>query len=325
MQRRLDKGIWQTDYGFRVMVSINRKLHTKRFPPTHTLEQLRKWRDDHLKRHKRTKTRGTFAADVDDYLKAVAAMPTFRDRQRQIEAWLPLFGDEPRWKITPDAIRRQLAAWRVGDITTGRRALAPNTCNHRRVALSHLFTVLDGKASYNPVREVPPFKLPPPTKRGLPMAVVKRVLSKIEGPKTRARLEVLAWTGLRPSELMRLTPELVNTKAGVAIVPTAKGGPPREIPFSLARAAWKKMVAVDALGKFSVQSTRKSLVRACQKVGISPFRVYDLRHSFLSALRKEGADLSDIQAIAGHTDIALTRRYAPTITAKLRRAVGRLR
>jgi hypothetical protein len=47
MQRRLDKGIWQTDYGYRVMLSINRTLHTKRFPPTYTLEQLRKWRDDH--------------------------------------------------------------------------------------------------------------------------------------------------------------------------------------------------------------------------------------------------------------------------------------
>jgi integrase len=210
-------------------------------------------------------------------------------------------------------------------VTTGQRALAPNTCNHRRVALGHLFTVLDGKSAYNPVREVPPFQLPPPTKRGVPMDIVKKVLAEIDGPKTRARLEVLAWTGLRPSELMRLTPALVDVKAGIAIVPTAKGGPPREIPFTKARQAWQRMIKVNALGKFSVQSTRKSLVRACRKVGVSPLRVYDLRHSFLSALRRHGADLADIQAIAGHTDIALTRRYAPTITEKLKRAVGRVR
>ena len=86
--------------------------------------------------------------------------------------------------------------------------------------------------------------------------------------------------------------------------------------------AWRKMLKADALGPFSVQSTRKSLVRACKKVGVPPFRVYDLRHSFLSALRKSGADLSDVQAQAGHTDIRLTRRYAPTITTKLRAAVA---
>lgn len=262
--------------------------------------------------------RGTFAADAEDYLKAVAAMPTFSDRRRQIHAWVSVVGTEPRWTLTPEIVRLHLTQWKQ----TG---LANNTVNHRRTALSHLFTVLDGKSSYNPVKEVPPLPLPPPVKRGLPMTVVVKVLKLIDGPKTRARLEVLAWTGLRPSELMRLTPELVNLRAGIALVPTAKGGPPREIAFSLAKPAWKKLLKADALGAFSVQSCRKSLHRACKKAGVVPFRVYDLRHSFLSALRKGGADLSDVQAQAGHSDIALTRRYAPTITAKLAKAVRGMR
>lgn len=316
--KHLDRGIWKTPFGFRIQIRILGRLHTKRFPPTYTLEQLRKWRDDHVKRHKPKRAqRGTFAADAQAYLNTVRTMASFSDRKRDIQYWVDVFGDRPRWMLTPEMIRTQLHVWKA----TG---LANNTCNHRRVALSHLFTVLDGKNEYNPVKEVPLFRLPPPIKRGLPLPTVMRVLRKIEGPKTRARLEVLAWTGLRPSELMRLTPDLVNTKAGVALVPTAKGGPPREIAFSLAVPAWRRMIKADALGEFSVQSTRKSLVRACLKVGVSPFRVYDLRHSFLSALRKSGADLSDVQAQAGHSDIALTRRYAPTITLKLRKAVRRL-
>lgn len=314
----LDRGIWQTDYGFRIVISIQKHLHTKRFPPTYTLDALRRWRDEHIRLHRPKKSmRGTFAADAEDYLRAVGAMPTFSDRKRDIHAWVDVIGHKPRWAITPEIVRAQLTAWKQ----TG---LANNTVNHRRTALSHLFTVLDGKSAYNPVKEVPPFPLPPPIRRGLPMAVVMRVLKQIRGPKTRARLEVLAWTGLRPSELMRLTPELVNTKAGIALVPTAKGGPPREIAFGLARPAWKKLIAADALGEFSVQSTRKSLHRACRAAGVPPFRVYDLRHSFLSALRKSGADLSDVQSQAGHSDIALTRRYAPTITLKLKRAVAKL-
>lgn len=318
MSTRLDKGIFTTPYGFRVVIRIHKQLHTKKFPPTYTLQALRAWRDDHIKRHRRTTTRGTFAADVAAYLKAVASMPTLSDRTREIEAWLPEFGDGARWRITPERIRRQIADWQVD-------GLAASTCNHRRSALSHLHTVLDGKNQYNPVKDVPPLPEPPALNRGLPLPVVMRVLKRIRGPKTRARLEVLAWTGLRPSELMRLTPGLIDLKAGVAIVPTAKGGPPREIAFGLARAAWIKLLKADALGPFSVQSARKILVQACLDAGVSPFRVYDLRHSFLSALRKAGADLSDVQAQAGHSNISLTRRYAPTITAKLSKAVRQIR
>lgn len=301
------------------MIRIRGKLHMKRFPPIYTLEKLRTWRDDHVRRHKpKDAQRGTFADDAARYLFSVRTMSSYSDRQRDIQNWVGVFGDQPRWELTPDVIRTQLSTWKAS-------GLANNTVNHRRTALSHLFTVLDGKNGYNPVREVPGFAMPQPIKRGLPLLVVMRVLKQIRGPKTRARLEVLAWSGLRPSELMRLTEALVDTKNGVALVPTAKGGPPREIAFSLAVPAWKRMVAADALGEFSVQSIRKSLVRACKKVKVPPFRVYDLRHSFLSALRKSGADLSDVQAQAGHTDIALTRRYAPTITVKLKAAVSRLR
>lgn len=315
MDKRLDRGIWQTPSGFRVIVRIGDQLDRKRFPPTWTLAALKRWRDDHIRlRRPQKATRGTFAQDVELYLKAVAQMPTFSDRKRQIEAWLIGREKLARWRMTPPMVRTQMQEWKA-------EGLANNTVNHRRTALSHLFTVLDGKNAYNPCREVPLLPLPPPIKRGLPMAIVTKVLKQIQGPKTKARLEVLAWTGLRPSELMRLTPELVDLKAGIALVPTAKGGPPREIAFRLAVPAWKKLLKADALGPFSVQSTRKSLHLACKTADVKPFRVYDLRHSFLSALRKAGADLSDVQAQAGHSDIALTKRYAPTVTSKLRRAV----
>lgn len=320
--KRLDRGIYQTPYGFRVVVRIGKILRRKRFPPTYTLDYLRDWRADHVRLHRPKKhARGTFEEDVHTYLKSVAEMPSYTDRKRQIEAWL--VGRDPtfaRWRLTPAMVRTQLQQWKAS-------GLANNTVNHRRTALSHLYTVLDGKGSYNPVREVPPFALPPPIRRGVPMRVVSKVLAKMTGaPKTHARLSVLAWTGLRPSELMRLTPEMVDLRKGVAVIPTAKGGPAREIPLiPNAKAAWRRLVKVEGLGSFSVQSARKQLLAACKAAKVPPLRVYDLRHSFLSALRHSGADLSDIQAIAGHSDIKLTKRYAPTITAKLQRAAKRLR
>jgi hypothetical protein len=136
--KHLDRGIWQTTYGFRIVLRIHGKLHTKRFPPTYTLTALRSWRDEHLRRHKTTTTRGTFARDVAEYLTAVGAMPTLTDRTREIGAWLPAFGERPRWTLTPETIRRQLHQWKSS-------GLAASTVNHRRTALSHLYTVLDGK------------------------------------------------------------------------------------------------------------------------------------------------------------------------------------
>lgn len=315
---RLERGIWKTPAGYRIVIRIGDRLERKRFPPTHTLDALRKWRDDHIRlRRPKKHQRGTFEEDVIAYLDAVKAMPTFQDRAHQIRAWLPAFGALPRWRITPVMIQSQLAVWRG-------HGKAASTVNHRRAALAHLWRLLDGKTAYNPVRETSPYPEPPPVRRGLPMPTVTKVLKKIVGEKTRARLEVLAWSGLRPSELAKLTPALVDLRRGLAYIPTTKGGPPREIPFSLAKPAWKRLLKLKALGPFSVGGARKSLHRACKKAHVTPFRIYDLRHSYLSALRASGADLSDVQAVAGHSDIRLTKRYAPTITEKLRRAVRQM-
>lgn len=314
---RIDRGIYKTVYGFRVVISIGGKLETKRFPPSYALPALQRWRDEHVRLHRPEKTqRGTLAFDVDRYLHAVAAMPTFSDRKRQIEAWLPRFAKRPRWTLRPDELRTQLAEWRVN--------LAPNTCNHRRSALSHLYTVLDGKAAYNPLRDVPPYKLPPPLKRGLPLTTILTALRRVKGKQTRARLLVLLWTGMRPSELMRVQASDLNLDRGRCYVRTAKGGPAREIALNRSAVkAFKVFARREAWGSFSVQSIRKSLVLACRKEPKLPiFRVYDLRHSFALALRESGADLSDIQYHLGHTDISLTKRYAPAVLPKLEKAAA---
>ncbi|MBI4520986.1 MAG: tyrosine-type recombinase/integrase [Gemmatimonadetes bacterium] len=85
------------------------------------------------------------------------------------------------------------------------------------------------------------------------------------------------------------------------------------------------LARVDAWGTFSVATMRKWLVATCRRLEVRPFRVYDLRHTFALALRQHGADLADIAAQLGHSSPRLTRRYAPTISAKLRAATNRIR
>jgi integrase len=250
--KRIAPGVYKTPHGYRVMVRIGTKIESKRFPPTYTLEALKHWRDEHKRLRKPFRAaRGTFAADVQLYLRAVEAMPTYTDRVREISAWLPLFGTKARWNIRPDQIRAELARWRSEDY-------APNTCNHRRSALSHLYSVLDGKAAYNPVRDVPQYKLAPPLKYGLPLLDCLKVLRHVKGKMTRARLLVLLWTGMRPSELKRVSADDVDVVRGRCYVRTAKGGPAREIALNKSAVkAFKLFSRREAWGEFSVQSTRK--------------------------------------------------------------------
>lgn len=317
--KRLDTSIWQTPYGYRIVMRINGVLHRVRFPPTYTLKKLQEWRDDHLRLHKKTKTRGTFSADMVDYLNAVKAMPSIEDRTREIGAWEPAFGKLPRWKITPALIRTQLHAWKDA-------GAAASTCNHRRTALGHLFSVLDGKAQYNPVREVPPFKEPPATRRGVELHVALSAIRRVRGV-TRTRLLILLWTGMRPSELMRVTAEQVDLELKMCEVHASKGGNSRLIPLNKSAVkAFKRLVRLDAFGPFSTASIRKSLVRACKKTPKLPMlRVYDLRHTYASLLRKAGADLSDVGEQLGHRSLRMTKRYAPVVLEKLRVAGDRTR
>lgn len=312
--KRLDRCIWQTPYGFRIAIRIAGTLDTKRFPPAYTLKELQQWRDEHERLHRRAarSRRGMFADDVDRYLKAIAAMPSYADRVREIEAWLPAFGSLVRSRITSEAIRAQLQDWR--------QTKAASTCNHRRTALSHLFTVLDGRAAPNPVRDVPPFKEPAPTRRGVDVLIALAAIRRVKGPMTRVRLLVLLHTGMRPSELMRVTAAHVDLGLGTCEVQTAKGGAYRTIPLNKsARKAFRRFFRIGAAGPFSVASVRKSLVRACRRFPALPtLRVYDLRHSYASARRKAGADLSDVAEMLGHKSLRMTKRYAPVVLDKLR-------
>lgn len=315
--KRLDRGIYHTDYGFRIVLRIHGVLHRKSFPPTYTIKALRTWRDEHERLHRATtKARGTFSADVEDYLDTVKAMPSISDRTREIGAWEPAFGNWPRWRITPAEIRKQLHAWKDADY-------AASTCNHRRTALGHFFTVVNGKNAYNPVREVPPFREPPATKRGIELSLALKAIRRVSGHYTRVRLLVLLWTGMRPSELMRVEAEHLNLELGLCEVHGSKGGTYRIIPLNKsALKAFKRFVRLEAFGKFSVASVRKSLVLACKETPALPvFRVYDLRHTYASLLRKSGADLADVGAQLGHRSPRMTLRYAPVVLEKLR-AVG---
>lgn len=336
------KGIVRTERGWRVFVRVHPGpggLKSKRFPSTATLTEMKQWREDQRVAHRQAPktpvTRGTLAADIQRYLKLVATMPSLKDRARDLRDWEAVFGMRPRHQLTRDDYRLVLNDWRLHG--NKGKPLAASTVNHRRTALMHLYTTLDGKAAPNPLREIEPFPEPPPQPRAVALKELRAILELMPKSKTRARLKVLCWTGIRGrSELGQMKPEHVNLKDRICWVPTGKGGTPRELVLNTHGVkAWQEFIDLKAWGRYQKDSLRHSFIRAWTKVNaqrladeldpLPKIRVYDFRHSIATALLKAGADLADVQSHLGHTSPRMTRRYAPFQAAKLRKAIGRVR
>lgn len=349
MARDLPAGIRHTKYGFEVRARVGSSAkktlleRSKHFSKGAAIRDMKAWRDAEIVRLRAeltqkvgpTPARGTLAQDIERYLKLVAAMPSYDSRARDLEAWRDRFGDLPRYALTPERIREQLQAWRLhGPRYRWKRGkkgqpsrmdqlpggLSASACNHRRTALLHLFTLLDGKDGRNPVRDVPPFREPAPEPRGKDLELLARAIARVHSPVNRAWLSVLLWTGMRVSELARMKREHVDLVNAVCYVPTAKGGKGyRPVPLNAnAIAAWRDFIAVNRWGPIDRKLLRQSLKRAYRKeVPLEVVRVHDLRHSLARAYLQAGADLADVQELLGHTTPRMTRRYAPFSLEKL--------
>ncbi len=204
--------------------------------------------------------------------------------------------------------------------------------------MMHLYALLDGKAAENPLRDIAPFHEPPPEPRDIGLQNVLAILTAMKPSKTRARLKVLAWTGIRGrSEFGKMKPEHVDRERGICWVPTGKHGKPRTLHLAPAGClAWQEVAELKAWGTYQKDSLRHAFQRAVDKVNAqrvkleqpelpSGLRVYDLRHTIATALRRSGADLADVQAYLGHTSQRMTQRYAPYSSVKLRAALEGLR
>jgi integrase len=288
----------------------------------------------------RTATRtGKFNDDAQVYLETVKAMPSYADRKLHIDEWVAVFGPRMRYTISSDEIRAQLAHWRTTKrtVTITRRnpkwkpvrtrdiVLSASAVNKRRTALMHLFTVLDGKAAPNPVKDVPPFREPEPVPRGLPYAAIRQLWKVMGDTKTRARLQVMAYTGLTHAQVAQVTINDVDLKARLLTVRERhKGAGTRAAVRPLipeAVKAFKAMRRTDAWGPFSRGTLRRHFREACAQVPAlkaraTEIRPYDLRHSFGTETYRTSGDRKATSDLMGHTTERMTRRYVMAAEAE---------
>ncbi len=171
--------------------------------------------------------------------------------------------------------------------------------------------------------------------REVELLLSQPVTADPKGLRDKAMLEVMYATGIRVSELIDLDVEDVNLEMGVIRCNSTKKS--RVIP--LYPAALKALVGYLSDGRpvmagsisetalfvnisgarMSRQGFWKILKYYQSKAGIEKdITPHTLRHSFAVHLLENGADLSVLQELMGHSDISSTQMYASLINQKVR-------
>jgi integrase/recombinase XerD len=229
--------------------------------------------------------------------------------------------------VTADEVLQYLEALRAAGLSR------PSVARHLS-AIKSLFRFLTRERVLprDPTERVEAPRLP----RRLPRALSREDaaalveapdVSRVDGVRDRALLELLYATGMRASESLGLRLEDLNLTAGYAIC-TGKGGRQRLVPVGARALEWVRTYIGTARARYTRQRdagtlfvnprgrplSRQSLWaivgKAARRAGlrrvVSP---HVLRHSFASHLLEGGADLRAVQAMLGHADISTTQIY----------------
>lgn len=119
-------------------------------------------------------------------------------------------------------------------------------------------------------------------------------------------------TGLRRANILDLQWHQVDLSGNTITIQHTKGGKPGAVRIAPPlRATLARTKPKDRKGKvFETRNFRRRWAAAIKAADMTDFHFHDLRHTFASWARQNGADLADICEALFHSSVSVTMRYA---------------
>lgn len=319
------KGVYKDKSGVSIVVSIRGKAREFRKDAKgkpyleyerHLLpaERKRVQAREQLKEQKKAESADTFSADVSRYLSTIHAPKHKSNARTLLGYWERVFGDRQKDDITELDVRAAFATFEK----------SPATRNHIRRELFTFYKTLNGPRGYNPATNLRAVREKHRDTRALSYEVIEQVLATIVPSKSKARLQVMAYTGLPQSLIAKLQPsDLKRLDQGeVQVKPRRKGAgvEGRVLPLAPAGiAALKEFQRLNAFGPFQNRQLTQMLKRAILAAQVTVpagTRPYDLRHSFLTEVYRHSGDIRAVAELGMHATLEQAARYASGATTE---------
>lgn len=269
-----------------------------------------------------------------------AAHPATHKRyETSSKALLRYFGDTPLDQIKPEHVE-QFKLWRIkqkksppakkvkkqGASPKTDKALKPATVNRELACLKMMlnyFIKSDVLTKANPVSRVKFLAENNEQMRVLTHDEERRYLMAASQPLQDVATLMLE-TGARPEEICRLKRDSINLEQGYLSIPFGKTkAARRKIPLTARACAVLEKRMVKAEGEYLFAGGRggseagKPIVKlnnahrgAVNRAKLTPFRLYDCRHTFATRAAEAGVDLVTLAAMLGHSRVQMVMRYA---------------
>ncbi len=197
----------------------------------------------------------------------------------------------------------------------------------------HAFLLSHGRTTTDPSAETEPPRLARKLPEFLSIDEVERLMDAVDstdllGLRDRAIIELLYASGMRASELTRVTVSNLILERRQLQVP-GRGGHRRLVPIGSHAVAHVGRYIRDARPHLAQPNSDDKLFLNAQGGGLSRMSIWKiirtaadraslgkeisphtLRHSFATHLLEGGAHLGDVQELLGHADISTTQVYA---------------
>jgi integrase len=142
-------------------------------------------------------------------------------------------------------------------------------------------------------------------------------LLQAAAPHIRPVLITCLHTGLRKSNVTMMEWEHVDLETGVIKIPWTKTKQKKFHEAPMSETVKNMLDKMPRLSQFvftncngkPYRNISKAFKNALNVVGITDFKLHDLRHTFASQLHLNGTDIYTISALLGHSSIAMTNKY----------------